>query len=253
MNDNRIKAGSYSRLQIFESCPHRAKLQYIDRIKEPERPPLPNGKEYPNDRGSRVHDYAEFFVRGLEGFEDLIPELMNFEAELLHIRNLFRAHPERFVMEDMWLFNNTWTPLPADAPIDDIWMRIKLDLLLFSPCKSHATVVDYKTGKRYGNEVKHADQTRLYALAAFLRYPDLEEVTTELWYLDQDELATMSFLRRNYKRLLRNWNDKMLAMTEAEFFPVKANVYSCRFCPYKTGLIGKFGPPGTGDCSRNPV
>ena len=72
MSNERIKAWSYSRLVDFEQCKLRAKLKYIDRIPEPARPLPPGKTEHANDRGTRIHDAAERFVRG--GVE-LIPEL----------------------------------------------------------------------------------------------------------------------------------------------------------------------------------
>lgn len=247
---NQITAGSFSRIQVFESCPKRAELAYIQRVPEPERPPLPAGKEYPNDRGTRVHDSAEDFVRGKTN--KLVPELLNFEDELTNLRNIFAQDPSRLVMEDMWTFDDTWTPCdPNDY--QSIWLRIKLDVCLFSSQGAKAYVIDYKTGKRYGNEIKHAEQTQLYALATAIRYPEVEEIITELWYTDQDEIAEMHFTREQALKFLKNWNNKMLRMTQAIEFPAKPNMYSCRYCPFKEGLIGKFGPEGTGHCSLNPV
>jgi len=245
-----IKAGSFSRIQVFESCPKRAELAYVQRIPEPERPPLPNGKEYPNDRGSRIHDEAEEFVRGTR--DTLSPELVNFADELELLRSIYAADPSRLVMEDMWTFDDTWEVCdPQDY--ETIWLRIKLDVLLFSPDRNTAYVVDYKTGKRYGNEIKHAEQTQLYALGTALRYPDVQNIITELWYSDQDEIAHMHFTREQALKFFKNWNNKMLRMTSETMFPAKANMYACRYCPFKTGLIGKYGPEGTGDCDLNPV
>ena len=249
-----IKAGSYSRINIFESCPKRAELAYIDKIKENDRPLLPAGKEYPNDRGSRVHDFAENYVRGTKGHEKLIPELKNFEKQINRLRDLYSTG--RVMMEDMWLFDNAWIALPEGTErwSPDIWVRIMLDVVVFSPDGKTAIVIDYKTGKRYGNEVKHAEQTQLYALAVLLRFPKVEEVYTELWYTDQDELAKMRFTRKQGMRYLKNWNNKMVKMTTAVVFPVKANMYTCRWCPFQTGIINsKQGTVGTGHCDKNPV
>ena len=249
-----IKAGSYSRLKVFSTCPHQAELKYINKIPENERPALPAGKEYPNDRGSRVHDYAEQFVRGTKSFEKLIHELKNFEKELNRLRDLFPTG--RVMMEDMWYFNDAWGALPNNTEnwSPDIWMRIMLDVVVFSPDGKTAIVIDYKTGKKYGNEVTHAEQTQLYALAVFLRFPNVEEVITELWYTDQDEMSTMEFTRKQGMRFLKNWNNKMIKMTTAVVFPTKANMYNCRWCPYKTGVISaKQNTHGTGDCDKNPT
>lgn len=256
MSDTRlIKAASYSRIQIFEQCPHRAKLAYVERIPENERPPLPAGKEYANDRGNRVHDYAEFFVRGHEDHQELIPELRNFAPELYQLRALYAADPSSVIMENMWLFDYAWLPLPTDTDprSKEIAMRIKLDVCVLLDNGTRAVVIDYKTGKRYGNEVKHGEQTQLYALAVFLRFPDVEFVQTELWYTDQNEIASMQFTRSQGLRYLKNWNNKLMKIVGATEFPKKPSIYTCRFCPYKTGLIGKQGPEGTGHCDKNPV
>lgn len=249
-----IKAGSYSRLKVFDTCPHQAELKYINKIPENDRPELPAGKEYPNDRGSRVHDYAEHYVRRTAKHATLIPELKNFGTQIDRLRDLFPTG--RVMMEDMWYFNNAWIALPANTEnwSKDIYMRIMLDVVVFSPDGKTAVVIDYKTGKKYGNEVPHAQQTQLYALAVFLRFPDVEVVITELWYTDQDEITDMEFNRKQGMKFFKSWNAKMDKMTSAVVFPTKANMYNCRWCPYKTGPISqKQGTVGTGDCDKNPV
>ena len=88
MSNERIKAWSYSRLVDFEQCKLRAKLKYIDRIPEPARSLPPGKTEHANDRGTRIHDAAERFVRG--GVE-LLPELKSFSTEF-HDLQIGRAH-----------------------------------------------------------------------------------------------------------------------------------------------------------------
>ena len=250
-----ITAGSYSRLNIFESCPLRAKLAFIEKIREPERPPLANGKEYANDRGQRIHDSAEGYVRGLPKYKHMIPELVSFSENVEILRAIFSDSPKRIVMENVWKFNNAWKCLPADIDNRDkrIWLRIILDALVFSTCGTKALVIDYKSGRRFGNEVKHAQQTQLYALAVALRYPDIEHITTELWYTDQDEIATKAYRANQIKVFFRNWNERMIRMTTCTVFNAKPSSYTCTFCPYKTGRMGKHGMDGLGLCDRNPT
>lgn len=245
-----ITAGSFSRLQVYSECPYRAKLAYVDKIPEPERPPLPEGKEYPNDRGTRVHDYAENWVRGQH--DVLIPPLTNFEEEFNALRALYENG--QVLMEDLWLYDDAWQSLPSDLPPYDprIWMRIKIDVFVISEDGKYGVVIDHKTGKRYGNEIKHAEQVQLYSLAVFLRFPEIERVRTELWYLDLDHVEDYEISRRHALKFLKKWNQRMLAMTSDTTFKPKSNAYSCRFCPYKTGQIGKNGIMGTGHCDLNP-
>ena len=123
----------------------------------------------------------------------------------------------------------------------DAWARIKLDAFV-RLSKTHAVVIDYKTGKKFGNEIKHAEQTQLYQLAAFLRYPELETIDVELWYTDQDDLTHMKYTRSQGMRFFQNFNQRGIAMTSAEEFPPSPNVFACKWCPY--------GPRGTGDCDK---
>ena len=234
MSNERIKAWSYSRLVDFEQCKLRAKLKYIDRIPEPARPLPPGKTEHANDRGTRIHDAGERFVRG--GVE-LIPELKAFEAEFHDLRNKYEHG--MVSLEGDWAINKDWEPVAWGDR--DAWARIKLDAFVrLSP--THAVVIDYKTGKKFGNEIKHAEQTQLYQLAAFLRYPELETIDVELWYTDQDDLTHMKYTRSQGMRFFQNFNQRGIAMTSAEEFPPSPNVFACKWCPY--------GPRGTGDCDK---
>lgn len=51
--------------------------------------------------------------------------------------------------------------------------------------KKETILIDLKTGKRDHNEIKHAEQIQLYQL-----YPGLQQVTTELWYLDEEVMPS---------------------------------------------------------------
>lgn len=234
MSNECIKAWSYSRLVDFEQCKLRAKLKYIDRIPEPARPLPPGKAEHANDRGTRIHDAGERFVRG--GVE-LIPELKAFETEFHDLRNKYKHG--MVSLEGEWAVNKDWEPVAWGDK--DAWARIKLDAFV-RLSKTHAVVIDYKTGKKFGNEIKHAEQTQLYQLAAFLRYPELETIDVELWYTDQDDLTHMKYTRSQGMRFFQNFNQRGIAMTSAEEFPPSPNVFACKWCPY--------GPRGTGDCDK---
>ncbi len=232
MSNERIKAWSYSRLVDFEQCKLRAKLKYIDRIPEPARPLPPGKTEHANDRGTRIHDAAERFVRG--GVE-LVPELKAFSTEFHDLRNKYEHG--MVSLEGEWAINKDWEPVAWGDR--DAWARIKLDAFV-RLSKTHAVVIDYKTGKKYGNEVKHAEQTQLYALTTFLRYPLLETVGTELWYPDAKELTHTAYTRQQALLLRRAWDKKGQSVTTCTSWPANPNIYSCQWCAY--------GPWGTGHC-----
>lgn len=220
-----IPTWSFSRIQDFEQCKRRAKLKYLDKIPEPERPLPPGKTEHANDRGTRIHDAGERFARG--GIE-LIPELQKFKPEFERLKALYAAG--NVSLEGEWAMDRSWEPVAWAS--SDAWLRLKLDALVFlSP--TEAVAIDYKTGKRYGNEVKHNEQLQLYQLVTFLRYPKLETIHVELWYLDVDELVTVTYTRNQGLRFRRSFENRGNAMTTCTEFPPNPNIFSCKWCPYK--------------------
>ena len=228
-----IKSWSFSRNSDFETCKKMAFLKYVERIPEPERPLPPGKSEHANDRGTRVHDSCEHFVDGTS--DDLAPEAeKHFGWQLTWLREL---HKDGLVsLEGEWGMDRDWNV----AGWKEGWLRLKLDAIVFHS-DTEATVIDYKTGKKWGNEVKHAQQLQLYQLITFLRYPKLEHVTAELWYLDQNEVTSQKFTRSQGLRFKQNWQNKGTAITTATTFPTNANKFSCKYCAY--------GPWGTGHCA----
>lgn len=222
---------SISRLKDFEKCKFAYKLKYLDKVPEPERE-LPKGKsEFANDRGSRIHDAAEKYIRG-EG--PLIPELMKFEDLFNKLVRLYKCG--QVEMEENWALDEDW----EIAPWETGWVRLKLDVLVHID-KYSAVVADWKTGKKWGNEVAHAQQTQLYALITFLRYPELEEVTAELIYLDVDEISTQTFTRDQALRFRAGFDKRGRALTTATAFPANPNKFTCQWCLY--------GPEHSGHCA----
>lgn len=227
----RIRSWSFSRLMDYERCPFMAQLKYIEKIPEPERK-LPAGKtEHANDRGSRIHEACEVFVRG----DGSLPN------EATHFKDEFESLQQRYkngnvLLEDEWGFDDAWN----ECSWERAWLRIKLDANIHVTEK-HVAVVDYKTGKRFGNEIKHGEQTQLYGLGVFRRYPAVDQVTAELWYLDANDLASLHMSRTAGIRLLKPFDKRARIMTEDEAFKPNPNTYSCRYCPYHPAT-------GSGDC-----
>lgn len=209
----------------FEKCRYRAKLKYIDHIPEPPRPLPPGKSEHANDRGTRIHEAAEAYVKG--GVE-LIPELLGFKERYDELR---AAYTEGKVsLEGDWAFDREWKPVAWKSAT--AWCRMKLDAFVVDG--THARVIDYKSGKKYGNEVKHAEQGQLYQLGAFLRHAEIETIDVEFWYVDQgvDEDLSLKFTRAEGTRYFNKYHNRGSAVTDASEFPPNPNAYSCKWCPY---------------------
>jgi len=229
-----IKAWSFSRLTDFEKCRYMAKLKYVDRVPEPARP-LPAGKtEHANDRGTRIHEGAELFVRG---GVDLISELGRHSDKFLDLRDSFKSGEAS--LEGEWAVDRQWSPVAWKS--EDAWCRMKLDAFV-QVSKTHGRVIDYKSGKVYGNEVKHTEQGQLYQLATFLKFPDLETIDVEFWYIDHgpDHDMINSYTREQGTLYFDKYHKRGAAMTDCTDFKPNPNVYSCRWCPYN-GDACEFG------------
>lgn len=219
-----ITSWSHSKLVDFERCKYAAWLKHDQRIPEPERPLKPGQTEHANDRGTRVHLDCELYVSGQ--IDDLCVEAAKHFAGPL---SLLRAmHADGLVsLEGEWGLNFNWAPIEWRSA----WHRSKLDAIVYHS-EHEATVIDFKTGRKFGNEVKHGEQIQLYQLNAFARHPELEIVHTELWYLDQDEVTAKTFSRDQGLRFKRNWHNRGVAITTATEFPANPNKFSCRWCAY---------------------
>lgn len=222
-----IKTASYSRLLDFESCRLKAFFKHVERVPDP-RPSTAA------DRGTDIHNRTELFVRGQ--CEAPKEATKHFADELTSLKKHFEAGNAS--LEGEWAFDHDWQP----AEWKTGWFRLKADAVV-RLSKKHACVVDYKTGKRFGNEIKHGEQLQLYSLAVLIRNPEIERVTAELWYFDQNELASYEVTRQTGLRCLKGFDNRARKMTQATEFPPNPNAYSCKWCPYKPEHLG-----GTGHC-----
>ena len=164
-----VPAWSYSALKTFETCPYRTYISKVKKVREDFGPAA--------ERGTRIHDEAEKYVRHELG--ELPDSLKKFAKKFSELKDLFTE--AKVETEGEWGFTLSWEPTGWLSP--DTWARVKLDALVHED-ETSARVIDYKTGKQIGNEIAHSQQALIYAIATFFRFPDLESVNTELWYLD---------------------------------------------------------------------
>lgn len=219
---NRITTASISKLHLYESCAYRAKLQHVDKIKDVQ-------PRKAADRGTDIHNQAEFYVRG--DTAKMPPELGKFASEFTALRQMYSEG--KVSLEGEWGFTEDW----AVTDYKSAYLRIKADAVAFlSP--QHAVVVDYKTGQRYGNEMKHAEQTQLYSVATLIRNEDVKLVDSELWYLDKDDLAHMPMKATAISRYIKVFDKRFKKMTSDTVFKPSPNIVSCKWCPYHPSKQG---------------
>jgi len=179
----------------------------------------------------------------------MVRELHHFETELVRAQDIYVGDSNSIETEKTWFFDADWLPIDGKE-YDKIWLRVVIDLnVRLSP--TEVLIIDHKSGKRYNNEVKHSEQMLLYVLSTFMKYPEVELVTAELWYLDLNELVSITMTRHQALQLFRKFNNLGVRITSDTTYIAKPSLHSCRFCPYRSGA-NKW-VVGTGECKRNPA
>lgn len=233
-----LSSWSFSKLTVFEECKYRIKLQYLDKV--PDLVPRTAA-----DRGTQIHQEAEDYVRGKDG---LTNNLKHFADDLAALAAHFAAG--RVTCEEEWGFDRDWNVHGWKSA----WLRLKADAVCF--LNDHVlVVVDFKTGKRFGNEIKHARQLQLYALCALIRYPEVEQVICELWYFDQNELASFTMHRKQLGKYLKLFDKSGREFTSETEFAPNPNIFSCKYCPYSPAKQGdcRYGVSSAPAAPRTPA
>jgi hypothetical protein len=93
--------------------------------------------------------------------------------------------------------------------------------------------VTHNTGKKFGNEIKHGQQGLNYAIGCFMRFPELEFVSTEFWYTDKGETLQNSYSRDQALALLPRMQKRAIKLTSCTDFHPKPSPQNCKWCYYK--------------------
>lgn len=204
-------------------CPRRARLKHLDKLPEGETSPA-------MARGGAIHKEAEDFVKGL--VKKLPATLLNFAAEFKLLRQA------KALAEGKWGLDVRWQPVGFTDWVR-CWCRVVLDAH-FRPDPQTARVIDYKTGKVYGD---NAEQLELYAVAGFAYYPDVERVETELWYLDQGLILPEKASDRVYVKkkelaaLQKKWRERAIPLLTDKKFVPRPGAH-CGRCAYSKARSG---------------
>ena len=215
-----IPAWSHSTLKTFETCAYRSYIAKVKRVHEDYGPAA--------KRGTQIHQQAEDYVN--DKLSKMTDTLKKFESEFILLKHQFEeGHVE---LEGEWGFTVEWQPCDWMAP--DVWGRIKLDAILHET-ETSARVIDYKTGKMFGNEISHAQQALTYAIGTFFKFPNLQHAQTELWYLDHGEVTRQAYTRDEAMMFMPTLHNRAVTMTTATKFPPNPSKTTCRWCSYGKG------------------
>ena len=196
------------------------KLSAVDKAPTPER-----DDDHPALRGEKIHLAAEQYVRG--DLEDLPHTLRKFKTQFVELAEDYSQG--KVILEEEWGYTKDWAPTGYFDK--DVWVRLKLDALVKLDANS-ARVIDYKTGKKLGNEVKHMQQAQLYAVGTFLRYPEIDVIQTEFWYTDQGITTTKIYRRQQFLQYMKRFTERGIKVTTDTIFRPKPGKYTCKWCDF---------------------
>ncbi len=215
MKKNPITAWSFSRYNLYDQCPARFKYKHIDKLPDPGSPAM--------ERGKVIHKEGEEFLLNdglpvpdsFKLFEDQMEELASLDV----------------FAEQQWGFNRAWHPTGWFGK--DTWLRVMLDAGV--EYEDHtADVIDFKTGKKYGD---NGEQMELFALATFFRFRGTKEVVTRLWYVDSGDEDIETFTADQVIPLRDKWTKKVQPMFNDTVFAPRPNDKCC-WCPYSASAGG---------------
>jgi len=215
-----VPAWSYSGLKTFEACAYRTYIAKVKKVYEEAGPAA--------ERGSRIHGLAEQYVK--DELKEMPSELKKFASQFEKLHKLFAEG--KVEVEGEWGFTLDWET--CGWMEHNTWARVKLDVIVHET-KTSARVIDHKTGKKFGNEIAHGQQALTYAIGTFFRYPMLEHVQTELWYLDKAETTIQAYTRDEAMVFAPGLHQRAVVMTTATEFPPNPGKDTCKWCPYKEG------------------
>lgn len=215
-----VKAWSFTALMKFLECPYQIYLKQVLKVKGRPRPDQAN-------RGEELHNTIETFIKG--GLEKLPSSIKNHRDKIMWLQHLYSKGVVR--IEEDWGFTVDWES--TGWYDEDIWARIKLDAMEFESEES-AEIIDWKSGKKFGNEAKHKRQGQLYAIGAFIKFPKLQFTKVTFRYIDlgTDNILTSNYSREQAMRMFKKWNENAIDMTTTTDFKAKPTSFNCIYCDY---------------------
>lgn len=226
----RITAWGPSRLALYNDCPAKAKYKHIDKLPDPGGPAMV--------RGNKIHAAAEAYIWKRTNVRH--PDLKHAKIMAL-LRQLRKAASEKRVRTELEIaLNKQWKPCEWLAP--EVYVRIKLDVVLFSKDGTSAEVIDWKTGKAYtaGEKPEYVDQLSQYSVILMSAFPKLGRVESRLVFTDAGQEVQVpegNLARDNLAAAQRHWDMAAKPLLTDTLFKPKPG-RSCAYCPYSANKGG---------------
>jgi CRISPR/Cas system-associated exonuclease Cas4 (RecB family) len=220
---------SQSKISSYFDCPHKFKLNYIDKIKTGE-------KNIHLKRGNYSHERLEHWPD-----ESKVDEKTKGDLDEENL-NHCEGYLKRFSESEL---GKKYLETPGENEIKFSWdkklkpcdydnkenglIRGKIDKII-KRSEEVFTVIDWKSGKVPWTP--DYSQLELYACYLFLKYPNLKEVDAKFVYLEhENQEVRKKIFRKSLKPLLRKILKKIKTIENQSHFP-KNITKLCDYCDF---------------------
>jgi hypothetical protein len=207
-----VVSWSYSAMNTFDTCPRMYQAKYVTK----EVPYVQNASA---KWGDDVHKALEDNIKvgkplpsNMAMYQRFL-DAVKFRAD--KIGGELVAEQQVALTKDLHAVS-WFTKKTAKTPV---WFRTKIDVVLHA--SGYGEVYDYKTGKRKFDK----DQLHLYALVAFILYPDMNRLKAGfIWLKDGVIDKPVEYTRDMLPDMLKYWHERYDILEEAwilDDFPPK--------------------------------
>lgn len=202
-NQPQVISWSYSAMNTFDTCPRQYYAKYVSK----EVPYVQNAAA---KWGDEVHKALEDAIK----FGSSLPSNMAMYQRFLDaVRNRANQLDAKLVAEQPVALTRDLKPVSwftKKTAKNPVWFRLKVDVSVLR--RTYAELYDWKTGKMKDDP----DQLHLYALVAFILYPELEEVKVGyIWLKDGVITPPVTYRRSDFLEMLEYWVAKYEVLEEA--------------------------------------
>lgn len=225
-----LKRASFTLLDLHAKCNYAAFLRQSIPYKEYQEKSEPN----PNaDRGTELHDATEQFVKG---YLKALPKEIKYQREYIESCRKMVDEGKKVYAENPWYFDKEWTPQEKEGHR----LVLKLDQYYFET--PNIMVIDeWKSGKAIGNEAKHIRQNKFYTTGAFMKFPELQLVKTNVRYFDQNFVLPRTYTREQSMAFHRTFDNQLRLFWHDTKYQPRPSRAACTICPYnKLNIDGSY-------------
>jgi hypothetical protein len=214
-----------SKLGVYKNCPAQAKYKFIDKLFEPEAPPLV--------RGTEIHNAAEQYVTGRE-------KKLHADLKLPVVKNLLnqlrKEYKKKKVRVELELaFTKEWKPCHWMSK--EVYVRFKIDVVHFLT-NGEALVIDWKTGKFKPGNAEYGEQLEGYCLG-LLASGLAKKVRSQLVFTDSGDVVEVekTYTLKDLPQLQKRWdNNARPFLSDTKHAPKPGN--ACKYCNFSTNKGG---------------